>query len=105
MRIYKYELVADRGTSFVMMPIGARAISAGEQSGRLYVWAEACLSEPLEQRRFLVQPTGYIDLPPMPLKFIDTVQMQDGLVWHVYEVMIAPRVEILCEAVEEAIVA
>ena len=85
--IYKYEL-----------PLGGEKeytgrfnqfLKAGEQDGKLVLWTENFLdeSEPTDTISFLVIGTGwnYIKVTSgSSLKYIDTVQMFDGLVWHIF---------------------
>jgi hypothetical protein len=82
--IYKYEITPQNLT--VQMPVGAQVLSAGAQGGRIFVWAKVQI-EPavqLELRHFRAFGTGHgIDSPLG--RFINTVQMYDGLVFHVFE--------------------
>jgi len=59
----------------------------GEQSGQVYIWVE--IDEDFmfdtEERTFFIVGTGqFIDFNS---EYIGTVQMENGLVWHVYERM------------------
>lgn len=81
--IFKYWLpIADRVS--VLMPRGAQVLSVQEQNGQLTVWALVSAQQEFEPVRFRICGTG---LPAEDVGvgyFIDTVQMPNGLVWHVF---------------------
>ena len=81
--IYKYPILP---STTISMPRGAVIRHVGEQSGTVYVWAEVWDDRPDVTRRFCVVGTG-AEAPVCvaPAKFIGTVQMKSGLVWHVYD--------------------
>lgn len=87
--IWKYELpIANEQT--VVMPSGARCLSAQLQLGVLCVWAVVEPTAPTVERRFLMSNTG----APLPdiiaigqARYLDTVQLESGRrVIHVFEV-------------------
>lgn len=84
--IFRYELPVV-GKQAVAMPRFAHVLHAGEQDGKLYVWAKVNPIESVVEREFLVANTG-VDLPPddaaWPWWFVRTVQMSSGLVRHVF---------------------
>ena len=86
-RIWKYELTPGRDTT-LMMPRGARTLSAGVQGEALVIWAMVDPQATPEQRSFRVFPTGVTitedDWQHGPSAFIATVQM-GALVFHVFE--------------------
>jgi hypothetical protein len=85
--IYKYELKIE-GTQSIDCPYEMTPISVGCQNGKLVLWAE--VDKRVAATRFCavyIYGTGH----PMPddsdsayEKFLGTVQMPNGLVWHVY---------------------
>ena len=81
--IFKYHLpIADRVS--VPMPRGAQVLSIQEQHGQLTVWALVNSEQAREPVSFRICGTG---LPAEDVGagyFIDTVQMPNGLVWHVF---------------------
>lgn len=93
MIIYKYKLVQDPEiVQGLTIPAGARFLHAGEQYGELFVW---CLipnaDAPTYTRKVYVLGTGientHIQLGDIEnLRFLNTVQMNRGLVWHVFVV-------------------
>ena len=82
--IYKYKLAIE-DNPVIAMPVGAKTISAGGQNGELVIWAEVDLPGENRDRYFVILGTG-MEIPCRPIRFINTVQMKNGLVWHVYEV-------------------
>jgi len=95
-RILKYKLqdramtLEDRSLAVAMMPKSAKIISCGAQGDDLYLWAEILVEQSadaekdLSERKFDVLMTGPM-YPVRPWTFIGTVQMQSGLVFHIYE--------------------
>lgn len=91
MIVYKYKIKQDPTiTQGLTIPEGARFLHAGEQYGELYVW---CLLPDPEvntvTRKVYVLGTGieanHIQLGDLEhLRFLNTVQMSTGLVWHVF---------------------
>lgn len=69
----------------VVMPAGARPISAREQHDTICVWAEVDPAAPMEPRHFGVYGTGHA-LPDDPGRFLGTASLHGGrLIFHVYE--------------------
>lgn len=82
MIIYKYELEI-RENQWVDLPYGAQLLSVGEQNGKLFVWARVDRERQGDAILFRIYGTGLLfELDPG--RFLGTVQMQNGLVWHVY---------------------
>lgn len=85
MVIYKYELeITDVQT--IKMPRRACPISVGHQNGKLVVWCGVNTNAAVAEHTFYVVGTGN----PMPndgayMEPIGTVQMPNGLVWHVFK--------------------
>ena len=86
MKIFKYKLVQDpTGLQHVSMPEGAMMLHAGEQHGDLYVWALVSELATVVDYKFFVLGTGVdVDHLEMASTFLTTVQMGNGLVWHVF---------------------
>lgn len=83
--IHKYQLkVTDR--QLLELPEGSRTLACKEQDGNLCLWVYLDTEEKLERLEILILGTG--NPAPSDLKdthfFIDTVQMSNGLVWHVF---------------------
>lgn len=93
MKIYKYGVPDDHFDGFLDIPSGAEILSTGVQvsefGGRrrhhVFIWALVDPDAPVVRRRIISAPTGYVDLDVAGLDFIGTVQMPNGLVWHVFD--------------------
>ena len=86
-RIYKYPLQTI-GISDVQMPGGgtAKMLYVGEQDNVLYVWAEVDTDFDLQEVKIEVIGTGWDIDDTLRRDYISTVQMRNGLVWHIYRV-------------------
>lgn len=86
MKIYKYKLEdSGYGVAEVLMPIKRQPLSVGEQNGELFVWAKVDTEDEYSMNAiFHIMPTGYEEIYKDGLEFIGMVQMQNGLVWHVF---------------------
>ena len=87
--IYKYP-VAVNDVAYVSMANGADILSVQEQGDTgnriVTIWALVDPTEKEAERRiFEIYGTGNQFPDAFPRKFIATVQMQGGLVWHVFE--------------------
>ena len=82
-RILKYRLTPDH-PCHVTMPQGAQLLHAGAQDGAVFVWALVRGENVAEDRRFHVYGTGHT-IDQADLIHVGTLQMQNGLVWHVFE--------------------
>jgi hypothetical protein len=80
--IWKFNLPID-DTSVAVMPEHAIPLAVAEQHGALYLWAEVDESAPIAQREFHIRGTGH-PLRGNEGKYIGTVVMTGGLVWHVF---------------------
>ena len=73
----------------VFMPRHARVIHVDEQDGELFVWAECEPSNDRVETFFEVIGTGH-NIPPITKRevrvHLGTLQMSNGLVWHVYQI-------------------
>lgn len=88
--VFKYEI--RHGLQVLHLPIGARALKAGVQNGKMYLWFEliAHPDRPLQTREFHVFGTGWnipSDTDKVNFVYIDTVFPDDGFVWHIYELV------------------
>lgn len=78
--IYKYQVLPG---SYTMMPKDAVILSVGAQGLNIVVWALVDDDMPRVPRLVRVHPTGDLVLHSAP--FIGTVQMADGLVFHLFD--------------------
>ena len=85
-KIFKYPLQVT-GEQTIKLPYPAHIQSLGEQEGQLVAWAVVDDKREADNEvDFLIVGTGH-ELPdqlPNHIQFTDTVQMSNGLVWHVY---------------------
>jgi hypothetical protein len=86
MKIFKYMLDQNpTALQYVEMPAGATVLHVGEQYGQLYVWAMVIPEATVVKYKFFVLGTGE-DIGHLELvcHFLGSVQMSNGLVWHVF---------------------
>ena len=88
-RVYKYKIVPGsiHRVPLVVVPLGAIVRHVGEQDGELFVWAEVDVLEVLTEHIYLeVFGTGHDMVEDMGVmrEFLNTVQMANGLVFHIY---------------------
>lgn len=82
--IHKYELAIKHEQS-IMTPAICELLHAGEQRGKLCLWAMVDAESPKVQMRVRVIGTGHPIHHSHGWRYIDTVIMHDGeLVWHVF---------------------
>lgn len=80
--IRKYELeITDEQT--IKMPIRSKFLHAGDQNNRLVIWCDVDTDTKMTSRTYLVIGTGS-PLPEYGI-YLATVQMPNGLVWHILE--------------------
>lgn len=80
MTIWKFALPL--GETTIQAPTPLRIISVGQQDGQLVAWALIDPDQPPQQRHLYILGTGH-PVPPEAHHFHGTVQMPNGLVWHV----------------------
>jgi hypothetical protein len=85
--IYKYPLTKN-GSVHVSLPIGAQLLSVCEVAGELVLYAAIDPNTSKMQVHILyVVGTGWQlarEVSTQPNRFMGTVAMTDGLVWHVF---------------------
>ncbi len=82
-----YKFVLRPGSMVIDTYEYAMILSAGVQGDNVVIWALCDADAKMPCRRLVVAwPTGVV-LPPAleDARFVDTVQMADGLVFHVFE--------------------
>ena len=90
-RIYKYQIQDDgKGSSYVMMPPGAKIHHVGMQDSCIMLWAEVDSEELNSMRSLEIVGTGH-DMPKGFI-YIGTVHQPNvnggEFVWHICEVEI-----------------
>jgi hypothetical protein len=88
MTIHKFQIFIS-GEVLVEMPAGSRLLCVGEQDGKLCIWALVNTKLRIVQHKFRIYGTGEeIDTAIFEnedSRYIGTVQMKNGLVWHVFD--------------------
>lgn len=77
------------GQQDVPMPVDSNIISVQLQNGVPTIWAEVSAEDdtPVSLQRFLIVGTGDCSLGLYKEReHLATLQMQDGLVWHIYQI-------------------
>lgn len=82
MNIWKFTLRAGVYRQGIRTPRGAELLHAGEQDGELVLWARVDQLAGPALRWIVVSATGQM-VYSQP--HVGTVQMPDGLVWHVFD--------------------
>ena len=86
MRILKYEIeLSDRPTD-IALPRGSYFCHAGEQHERLFTWWVVVDYPISDSHRIRIMGTGEPFPEGFGYRFLATVQMNDGLVWHLLTV-------------------
>jgi hypothetical protein len=81
--IWKFQL--DPTNEVVQMPRGAGVLSAGAQGDEIVVWARVDTAQPKVGHRFVVVGTGHDAERTVGCNPVGTVQMSNGLVFHVWD--------------------
>lgn len=79
--VYKYTLAP---FTVLELPQFASVLSAREQNGEIVLYVQLDRMEPKIKREFYAVPTG-TEFDASNTYFIDTVMMEDGLVYHIFE--------------------
>lgn len=79
--VYKFPLIIQDEVILEMSSATIRHV--GEQDGRLFVWAEVDPSKSASREHFQIRGTGQ-PLTGKEGRFLRTVQMLNGLVFHIY---------------------
>lgn len=84
--IYKYEIPRTGTICEIELPLGYQIIHAGPQGDRIFIWALVDSEARKATEKFRIFGTGW-DLPfDETLHFIKTIQLPNGLVWHLFMV-------------------
>jgi hypothetical protein len=81
-KIYKYK-IEDQETA--MMPRDAKLLHVGFQHSHVTVWALVDPEAPLVERQMAVFGTGWEISEKDAERYVGTVQVPYGLVWHVFD--------------------
>ena len=88
MKIFKYRIPFQDVEVKIPLSEGCQVLHVGEQNNEVFIWIAVDPDQIWTcHKRFRIIGTGYeikVD-DYYQLKFIGTVQMKNGLVWHVFE--------------------
>lgn len=87
--IYKYPVPID-DTVVIRMPEFARPLAVAEQRGSLCLWAEVDVEREMVGHTFHVRGTGH-PMQGNEGKYLGTVVMSYGLVWHMFATALLAR--------------
>lgn len=82
--VWKFHLQIG-GVWEVEMPANAEILSLALQGDDLFFWAKVEPGNAFVRRRFIVVGTGNA-MPSRTLKFLGTVHLDNGLVFHAFEI-------------------
>ncbi len=82
-QIFKYPLAFEDHQE-IMMPTGAHILSAQLQGNRICLWARVNSEAPPRPREISIYGTGH-PLRDYPGTYINTIQTEGSLVFHVYD--------------------
>ncbi len=83
-KIFKYEL--QMAQKRIALPPGAQVLSAGAQGNGIFIWViQQPEKKPTEERMFFYFGTGWDVDESKLVEFIDTVHLENGGVYHVFE--------------------
>ena len=82
--IHKFELSLHDDIQKFNLPTGSQILKFGEQNGQVVMWVDLQTDNDTYLVKFQIIGTGH-DIGDYPAHWLDTVQMSNGLVWHIYE--------------------
>ncbi len=93
-KVYKYKLEKAPGYNVLELPVASELLHAGEQGWDFVIWASVLDRETTlkVKHHLLVVATGE-PLPDNICQHISTVQSDNGLVWHVFDLHGEPEYE------------
>ena len=84
LQIWKYPLLTTRSQT-IRVPQRTEGLSVQLQGGVPTLWALTVAGDPLVERNVLTVGTGHeFSFNGKEHAFIDTYQLEDGTVWHVF---------------------
>lgn len=83
-KVLKYEILLVDEYQTLKLPCSSFFVHCGEQDGRLFAWFDT--REDGQECEIYIQVfgTGHT-IPDYPLAHMGSVQMKNGLVWHIYK--------------------
>jgi hypothetical protein len=88
MHIFKYTLdFQGSEKTTVELPKNSQILEIQEQDSKIRLWDLVDVHEEKEAREFRIIGTGWIINDLEGWRYMKTVKMHNGLVWHIYESM------------------
>ena len=84
--IFKYEIPLTDEVFAMELPANYSLCEVGQQNGTLFMWCVVDIHATLVKRYFKIVGTGHQIVGIEDLFFLRTIQMPNGLVWHMFEV-------------------
>lgn len=86
-RVCEYELsIAE--SQYIKLPVGAEILSIQTKRGIPHLWALVDPDQAFTNAKSLLMFETGCDIPDLELKFIDTIQLNDGtFILHVFELI------------------
>ena len=84
--IYKYEIPLTDEIIEMEIHDNYALCEVGQQDGKLFMWCVVDIHAKLVKRYFKIVGTGHKIEGIENLCFLRTIQMPNGLVWHLFEV-------------------
>jgi hypothetical protein len=92
MKVLKFQVAISDEPTDIALPRGSFFCHAGDQQGRLFTWWVHNDFPLIDSHRIRVVGTGHEVPRTAGYRFLATVQMQNGLVWHLFTVCV-PQAE------------
>ena len=67
------------------LPLGYKILSVQQQRGKICVWVQIDPDRDTQEVTFFIRCTGDEIKNSKSIVYLNTVQMDDGLVWHVFK--------------------
>lgn len=83
--IHKFKLATTGEIQEFHLPLGSAILKFGEQNGQVVMWVDVRTENNTYVKHLQIIGTGH-DIGEYPSLWLDTVQMSNGLVWHIYEI-------------------
>jgi len=84
--VFKHPLQINDEVQIFCLPAESTVVHCGEQDGVLFIWVDGCIEGEYCDYAYRVIGTGHPIEPEDGADHVGTVQMTNGLVWHIYEI-------------------
>ena len=85
--IYKEKLKSDKFETKLYLPKESKIIKAGIKDNEIFIWYSffKVFIDKFEERTFILVYTGEEYEEDIDMKYIETVYLEDSLVYHIFE--------------------